>query len=125
MKKVILSLLLLCCVMNMSAQRIYNEKGKYYEIGIVDYELRGIDGRISSAGAFYMAPSSTSKDKYYRDANGKFVVFKNFAACINYFMYLGWEILDIDKNDNSFIIRREITKDDAKALSDACVKSRR
>lgn len=125
MKKVILSLLLLCCVMNMSAQRIYNENGKYYEIGIVDYELRGIDGRISSAGAFYMTPSSTSKDKYYRDANGKFVVFKNFAACINYFMYLGWEILDIDKNDNSFIIRREITKDDAKALSDACVKSRK
>jgi len=38
--------------MNMSAQRIYNENGKYYEIGIVDYELRGIDGRISSAGAF-------------------------------------------------------------------------
>jgi len=40
-------------------------------------------------------------------------------------MSFGWEILDIDKNDNSFIIRREITKDDAKALSDACVKSRK
>ena len=42
MKKVILSLLLLCCVMNMSAQRIYNENGKYYEIGIVDYVIQHV-----------------------------------------------------------------------------------
>lgn len=125
MKRIFFAIICLCACLQINAQRVYNEKGKYYEIGIVDYELRGIDGRTTSAGAFYTAPSSTSKDKYYRDENGTFVVFKNFAGCINYFMYKGWEVLDIDYNDNKFMIRREITKDDAEALAKNCLKQKK
>ena len=40
-------------------------------------------------------------------------------------MYLVWEVLDIVYRENMFLIRREITKEEAMALSEKCIKSRK
>ncbi len=122
MKNIITIILLLCISLQANAQVVYNEEGKYYEFGTVDYGKRGDDGRMNAANAYFECPSTQGKDSRYRDENGKVVVFKNFASCINYFMLKGWTVLDIRTPDNFFFVRREISKEEADKIKNACIK---
>lgn len=108
--------------LHANAQVVYNEEGKYYEFGSVDYGKSGAVGRMNAASAYFECPSTQSKDGWYRDENGKLVLFKNFASCINFFMLKGWTVLDIHTPDNFFFVRREISKEEAEKLKNDCIK---
>jgi len=123
MKKILLFLFSFCFFLQVSGQKIYNEQGKFYEFGIVQYMYDGSNGKFTSCGAVFLAPSKENQsERYYTDENGKQVVFYNFAGCINHFMYKGWTIMDINYSENSFLVRREITKEEADALAERCIK---
>ena len=118
MKKAILFILFFCASLQMNAQQVYNEEGKYYELGYVDY-LVAFD---SPGYAFFYAPSITPQQEQYKNENGLNVLFKNFMACVQYFMSKGWSVFDIDYPHNLFMIRREITKEQAEKLASECIK---
>jgi len=127
MKKILIALICMCTCIQLSAQRVYNEDGKYYEVGIVVYK----SGSNYLPSTAYCMTASTCKGGYsdyiYKDESGKEVVFNNFSACISYFMCKGWQVLDINLDDNNktFIIRKEITKDQAAKLEKDCIKEKK
>lgn len=127
MKRFLISIVCLCACIQMSAQRVYNEEGKYYEVGIVVYRS---DSNYMPAAAYCMTASS-NKGSYlnhiYKDENGKEIIFNNFSACISFFMCKGWQVLDIslDETNKSFIIRKEITKEQAEKLANDCIKEKK
>jgi len=127
MKKVLFFILCLCACVQMSAQKVYNEEGKYYEMGIVVYK----SGSNYMPSPAYCMTASSSKGGYsdyiYKDESGREVLFNNYPACISYFMCKGWQVLDINLADNnkSFIIRKEITKEQAAKLANDCIKEKK
>jgi hypothetical protein len=121
MKKLFIILFMGVCL-HTTAQRYYNEDGKYYEFATVDFSKTGNAGRLNSGYAFFNSPSTQKGDSKYRDENGKVVDFWNFASCISYFSLKGWTILDINSSESFFIIRREIPKEEAEKLVKECVK---
>ena len=126
MKKVLFFILFFFGCIQMNAQQIYNEEGKYYEFACVWYR-----GLFYEASLSYIS-SPTSDRKWEHectDENGKKIEFKNFMACINYFMAKGWTVINIEMDfkgstsvDNHFFIRREITKEQAEKLAQNCIK---
>lgn len=117
--------------LQINAQQFYNEDGKYYEFAYVWYQ-----GHHAASDVPYIEmPTVIGKGvkkslKEYTDDNGKKIVFKNFMACINYFMAKGWTVMniktayeaDLGVFDNHFYIRREITKEQAEKLAQDCIK---
>lgn len=127
MKKVLFLIIGLCACIQLNAQRVYNEDGKYYEMGVVVFKS---GSNHMSSTAFCMTASSSKggySDYIYKDESGKEVVFNNYPACITYFMCKGWQVLDINLGDNntSFIIRKEITKEQAAKLANDCIKEKK
>ncbi len=126
MKKAIITLLCIIGCLQMNAQRVYTEEGKYYEMGYVEY---GTSSKSASATAAFILPRiSTYSDFNSRvctDDNGKKIKFNNFFACINYFMAKGWSILDINLSECVFVIRKEISKQEAERLAQECIKERK
>lgn len=123
MKKYLLSIVCLCTFIQLNAQRVYNEEGKYYEMGYVEY---GTSSKSTSSTAAYVLPRiSTGSDFNSRvctDESGKKIKFNNFFACINYFMAKDWTILDINTSECTFIIRKEITKEASEKMAQECIK---
>lgn len=124
MKKVLFFILCLCACTQMSAQKVYNEEGKYYEMGYVEY---GTSSKASSSTSALVMPRIGNKgtdfqSRVYTDESGQKIKFNNFFACINYFMTKGWSVLDINMVECTFIIRKEITKEQAKKLAQDCIK---
>ena len=125
MKKAIITLLCIIGCLQMNAQRVYNEEGKYYEMGIVVYKI----GSQYAPSSVYLILASLCKgnnysEHIYRDENGKEIIFNNFPACVTYFICRGWEVLDINLGER-FIIRKEITKEQAEKLANDCIKERK
>ena len=127
MKKVIVILLCIIGCLQIHAQRVYNEEGKYYEVGVVVYK----NGSNYMPSTAYCMTASSCKGGYsdyvYKDESGKEVVFNNYPACISHFMCKGWQVLDINIGDNNknFIIRKEITKEQAAKLANECIKEKK
>ena len=88
--------------LHTTAQKVYNEDGKYYEFATIDYSKTGTASRLNSGYAFFNSPSTKKGDSKYRDENGKVVDFWNFASCISYFSLKGWTVLDINVSENFF-----------------------
>ena len=125
MKKAILILLFIVGCLQMSAQRVYNEEGKFYEVGIVVYK---IGSQYTPSPAYWIKGSICKGSNYsehiYRDENGKEIIFNNFPACVTHFMCKGWQVLDITLGER-FVIRKEITKEQAEKLANDCIKERK
>ena len=127
MKKILFVFLFFCACLQVNAQRVYNEDGKYYEMGIVYFKS---GSNVTPSAAFCITASSCKggySDYIYKDEKGKDVIFNNFPACISYFMCKGWQVMDINLADNnkSFIIRKEITKEQAAKLANDCIKEKK
>lgn len=127
MKKVLFFILFFCACLQTNAQQFYNEEGKFYEFACVWYH-----GLFHSPGLAYISsPTSHKWEQECADDSGKKIEFKNFMACINYFMAKGWTVINIAMDqdfrgstsiNNHFFIRREITKEQAEKLSQDCIK---
>lgn len=105
----------------MSAQRVVNENGKYYELGFVEYTKSGTFLGFESYTAYAIYYNTNFKDRICKDENGKEIYFKSFIACINYFMSKGWTVFDINNVENWFFIKREITKEQSEKMVPQCI----
>ena len=121
-KYLILNIILLSCfTTTISAQQVTSEDGKYYEYGTVDYESSGLQGRLGVGFAYFMKAGNEKEDRFVKDENGKKISFKSFASCINYFSGKGWTVFSINLHDNSFLVRKEISKTEAENNIQQCI----
>ena len=121
MKRVFMLLLFICAFAKMNAQSVTFEDGKYYEVGFVNCL---VGNKTAPTEIQLILPSySNPKGLKYVDNDSKVVVFYNMPACMTYFSCKGWTLFNI--GEHYFMIRREITKEEAEKLADKCIKDKK